>query len=367
MDVGTVIVGAGVIGLAVARKLSAMGEDVILIEAEDAIGFHTSSRNSEVVHAGLYYDPGSLKARLCVSGRRDLYEYCRNRNVPTSRIGKLIAATSDSQIPRLENLFQRGKINGVDDLIWLSGEEARRLEPELVCRTAVFSPSSGIVDSHALMLALQGDAEAHGAQCAFRTKVTGVSRVNDGFEVRTSGAEDASLLCGALINCAGLGAQELAANIEGYPPDRIPQRHLAKGNYFSVSGATPFTHLVYPMPVDGGLGVHVTLDLAGRMRLGPDLQWIDEIDYTPDDRQAGAFYEAVKPFWPGIANREISASYCGIRPKITGPGGGAADFRIDGPDEHGIAGLVSLYGVESPGLTSSLALADHVVEKLRRR
>ena len=281
---------------------------------------------------------------------RSLRILSQSKRSETSQIGKLIAATSDSQIPRLENLFQRGKINGVDDLIWLSGEEARRLEPELVCRTAVFSPSSELArHRHALMLALQGDAEAHGAQCAFRTKVTGVSRVNDGFEVRTSGAEDASLLCGALINCAGLGAQELAANIEGYPPDRIPQRHLAKGNYFSVSGATPFTHLVYPMPVDGGLGVHVTLDLAGRMRLGPDLQWIDEIDYTPDDGRPG---RSTKP-----SSRSGRVLQMGRFPPAIAASDRKSRVLAAGPPTFGSTGLTStkspgssglFYGVESP-------------------
>lgn len=364
MDADAVVIGAGVVGLAVACRLAKMGHEVLLLEEADGIGMHTSSRNSEVIHAGIYYKPGSLKARLCVEGRRELYEYCEAHNVPAPAVGKLIVATSDAQIPTLQALQRRGTANGVHDLTWLDSTEVRLIEPEVECRAAVYSPSTGIIDSHALMLALQGDAEAHGGQCVFRTRVSGIACRKDGFEVQTSGAEAMSLGCRIVINCAGLGAQELSRSTEGYPFDRIPPRFLAKGNYFSVSGATPFSHLIYPVPVEGGLGVHVTLDLSGRMRLGPDLHWVDEIDYTPDPHLKDQFYTAVRSFWPQVMTRELSCTYSGIRPKISGPGGESSDFLVEGPEDHGIPGLVNFFGIESPGLTSSLALADHAVRKL---
>ncbi|CAN5423346.1 NAD(P)/FAD-dependent oxidoreductase [soil metagenome] len=364
MEVETVVIGAGVVGLAVAHRLAARGHEVLLLEEADAIGSHTSSRNSEVIHAGIYYAPGSLKARLCVSGRQVLYDYCNERSVPAAAIGKLIVATSDAQIPTLKALQQRGTANGVTDLTWLDGREVRLMEPEIECRAALYSPSTGIVDSHALMLALQGDAEAQGAQCVFHTRVGRVVCQDAGFEIQTSGKDDMALGCTMLINCAGLEAQTVARNIEGYPSSRIPPRYLAKGNYFSVSGATPFSHLIYPVPAGGGLGVHVTLDLSGRMRLGPDLHWVSEIDYTPNALMADQFYAEVSTFWPGIVDRELSCTYSGIRPKISGPGSASADFVVDGPEDHGIPGLVNFFGIESPGLTSSLALADLAVEKL---
>lgn len=364
MDVETIIIGAGIIGLAVARRLAMLGKEVLLIEESDAIGTHTSSRNSEVVHAGLYYVPGSLKARLCVSGREALYSYCEQRNVPAKAIGKLIVAVSEAQIPVLEALHKRAMANGVGDVIFLDRADALRMEPEVECFAALYSPSSGIVDSHALMLALQGDAEAHGAQCVLRTSVIGIAYRKAGFEVRTAGSEDMALECRSVINCAGLGAQEIARNTEGYPPNRIPPRFLAKGNYFSVSGKTPFSHLVYPLPVEGGLGIHVTLDLSGRMRLGPDLHWVDKVDYTPDASLMHNFYAAVTPFWPEIMDRKLSCTYSGIRPKVSGPGSGDTDFLVEGPADHGIEGLVNFFGIESPGLTASLALADHAANKL---
>ena len=365
MEVEAVVIGAGVVGLAAARRLAELGREVVVLEQEKTIGTQTSSRNSEVIHAGMYYPQGSLKARLCVAGRKELYRYCASRNVPARAIGKLIVATTTAQLPKLEALWKRGLANGVEDLVWLTRAEAAELEPEVECVAALYSPSTGIIDSHALMLALQGDAEAAGAQIAFQTRVTSVGRGGGKFEVRTSDADGEALDCAILVNCAGLCAQELARSIDGFPADKTPVRYLAKGNYFSVSGATPFRHLVYPMPVEGGLGVHVTLDMSGRMRLGPDLHWIDAIDYTPMAGLEEAFREAVKTYWPGIANREISSSYCGIRPKISGPGSEASDFRIDGPDFHGVQGLVNCFGIESPGLTSSLAIADLIAEKLR--
>lgn len=364
MDVETIVIGAGVVGLAVARRLAALGQDVLLIEEASTIGTHTSSRNSEVIHAGLYYTPGSLKAQLCVSGRKALYAYCRQRDIPAKDIGKLVVAVSQDEVAALESLLERARTNGVDDVRLLEKAEVRRLEPDVECFAALYSPSSGIVDSHALMLALQGDAEAHGAQCVMRTRVTGVARLGCGFEVHTSGSENMDLECRIVVNCAGLGAQEIARNTEGYPADRIPPRFLAKGNYFSVSGKCPFSHLIYPLPVRGGLGVHVTLDLSGRMRLGPDLHWTDKIDYTPDTSLMDDFYAAVAPFWPRIMDRELSCTYSGIRPKLRGPGSKDADFLVEGPSDHGIDGLVNFFGIESPGLTSSLALADHAAKKL---
>jgi L-2-hydroxyglutarate oxidase LhgO len=364
MDVEAIVIGGGVVGLAVARRLAEIGREVMVLEAEDRIGVHTSSRNSEVIHAGIYYPTNSAKARLCVAGRKALYRYCDLRGVPAKAIGKLIVAVSDAEIPALKALHARAIANGVDDLVWLDAAQARHVEPDVLCHAALFSPSSGIVDSHALMLSFQGDAETHGAQCVFRTRVESVARAPAGFEVRTSGAEEMTLLCGAVVNCAGFGAQGIAANTDGYPQERVPPRFLAKGNYFSVSGATPFTHLVYPLPTDGGLGVHVTLDLAGRMRLGPDLHWVGEVDYAADSSMITEFYNSVCTFWPAVMDRDLSWTYCGIRPKISGPGEGNADFIIDGPNDHGVAGLVNLFGIESPGLTASLALADVAVKKL---
>ncbi len=362
MDFDAVVIGAGVVGLAVARQLAQAGREVLVLEAEKTIGVHTSSRNSEVIHAGLYYPEGSLKARLCVEGRKKLYAYCAEHGVPAKRLGKLIVASDEKQLPRLEALHKRGLANGVDDLVPLGREEARRLEPEVECVAALLSPSTGIVDSHALMLSLQGEAEAHGAQFAFQTKAAGVAPRDGFYEVRTQSGD--VVTCGALVNCAGHGAHEVARAIEDYPVEKIPPRFLAKGNYFTVSGRTPFSHLVYPLPVEGGLGVHVTLDLGGRMRLGPDVQWVDDLDYTPVSGQEEDFRAAVMRYWPGIEKREIASSYCGIRPKITGPGAEAADFRIDGPETHGMKNLVNFFGIESPGLTSSLALAEYVTPLL---
>ena len=367
MDFDSTVIGAGVVGLAVARRLAQSGREVLVLEAEKTIGVHTSSRNSEVIHAGLYYPEGSLKARLCVEGRKMLYAYCAEHGVPARRLGKLIVATDERQAPRLEALRKRGLANGVDDLVMLSREEARRLEPEVECVAALLSPSTGIIDSRALMLSLQGEAEAFGAGFAFRTKVAAVVPRPGGYEVRTAGGE--AVACRALVNCAGHGAHEIARRIENYPERLIPPRFLAKGNYFAVSGRAPFSHFIYPLPVEGGLGVHVTLDLGGRLRLGPDVHWVEDLDYAPvsgqeEVFQAEIFRAAVRRYWPGIEEREIASSYCGIRPKIAGPGAEAADFRIDGPETHGMKNLVNFFGIESPGLTSSLALAELLVTQM---
>jgi L-2-hydroxyglutarate oxidase LhgO len=365
MDVDAVVIGAGIVGLAVARQLAGQGRDVLVVEAEKTIGVHTSSRNSEVIHAGLYYPEHSLKALTCVAGRDLLYAYCAEHGVPARRLGKLILATEENQLARLGALQTQGLKNGVTDLAWLTRDEARTLEPEIECVAALHSPSTGIVDSAALMLSLQGEAESKGAQFVFRTRVSEIARRGDAFEITTKGADgEAALTCAMVVNCAGHGAHDVARAIADYPADLIPLRFLAKGNYYSVSGRVPFSRLIYPLPVEGGIGVHVTLDLAGRIRLGPDVQWVDMLDYTPLEGQEEAFRDAVRLYWPGVAGRDIACSYCGIRPKIIGPGAANADFRIDGPETHGIANLVNCFGVESPGLTASLALARLISQKL---
>lgn len=358
MEVEAVVIGAGIVGLAVARRLAATGHEVVVIEAEAAIGSQTSSRNSEVIHAGLYYRENSLKARTCVEGRDRLYAYCEERRIPVKKIGKLIVATDEAQLPRLEALARQGERNGVDDLVWLDAGEALRIEPEIRCRAALLSPSTGIVDAFSLMLALQADAENCGAQFALRSRVTDIFRSTQGFAVHTADAPDEPLDCRIIVNCAGHGAHAIARALRDYPQELMPRRFLAKGNYCSVSGRAAFSHLVYPLPEPGGLGVHVTLDLTGNMRLGPDLHWVDEVDYRPTPGIEPGFRASVARFWPEIVRREIAASTCGVRPKISGPQEDAADFRIDGPEIHGISGLVHCFGIESPGLTASLALAE---------
>lgn len=361
-DVEAIVVGAGVVGLAIARALARDGFAVLTLEAENAIGHHSSSRNSEVIHAGLYYPPGGLKARLCVEGRRKLYDYCSASGVAAQKIGKLIVAASADQFEKLEVLRQRGVANGVENLQMLSGEEALRLEPELRCAGALWSPETGIVDSHALMLALQGEAENLSAQFAFNAAVETIAPDDAGFSVTAGGTQ---LRCRFLVNAAGHGAPLLARNIRNMPQNIVPQNFYARGDYYAVSGRAPFKRLIYPLPVAGGLGVHVTLDLGGGMRLGPDVAWINRLDYRPGGGKEESFRDAVAPFWPGLREREMSCSFCGVRPKIVGADAPDADFRIDGPEIHGFTGLINLFGIESPGLTASLALADHVAARLR--
>lgn len=361
MKVEAIVIGAGVVGLAVARRLAQAGLEVLALEAEKSVGSQTSARNSEVIHAGLYYPEGSLKARTCVEGREKLYAYCRAKNVEARKIGKLVVATDDAQLPRLDEIFRQGRGNGVDDLVWLDAKAAATIEPEVRCRAAFFSPSTGIVDSFALMLALQADAENSGAQFALRSRVTRASRTSGGFSVQVG---DEALECRLLVNCAGHGAHTFARNMPDYPQNLVPPRFLAKGNYCSVSGRSPFSHLVYPLPEPGGVGVHVTLDLAGNMRLGPDVHWIDEMDLRPTPGIEPAFRASVAKFWPGVERRDIAASTCGVRPKISGPGEAPADFRIDGPEWHGVPGLVHCFGLELPGLTASLALAELIAAKI---
>ncbi|TSE12332.1 NAD(P)/FAD-dependent oxidoreductase [Mesorhizobium intechi] len=364
-----VVAGAGVVGLAVARALAASGREVVVIEQADAIGTVTSSRNSEVIHAGLHYAPGSLKARLCVEGRRRLYAYCAEHDIAHKRTGKLIVASEPSQTDGLRRIEANARRCGVDDLQLLMPDEAVSLEPALTCAGALLSPSTGIVDSHALMLSLRGEAEAAGASFAFLTTVAGATIEADGIRIETRDAAGGTfaLQAGAFVNSAGLEAQAVAARIEGFPRDFIPRQRLARGNYFALPGRSPFSRLIYPVPVEGGLGVHLTLDLGGGARFGPDVEWIDRVDYTVDPGRSAVFDEAIRRYWPDLADGALQPAYAGVRPKLSGPGQPAADFMIQGPGDHGAGRIVNLFGIESPGLTASLAIADHVVELLYPR
>jgi L-2-hydroxyglutarate oxidase LhgO len=360
--VEAVVVGAGVVGLAVARALAMSGREVVIVEAEDAIGTHTSSRNSEVIHAGIYYPKGSLKASSCVAGKALLYEYCAGHGVPHRRCGKLIVATDEKQIEELKGIKAKAHANGVTDVDFIPVEQAMAWEPELRCVAALHSPSTGIIDSHSLMLAYLGDAESHGAMLALKSGLIGADVVPDGFVVHVGGAEAMTLKCSILINSAGLRAPTVARSVEGYRAQLAPKEYYAKGNYYSLARKNPFTRLIYPVPEPGGLGVHVTLDLGGQARFGPDVEWVERIDYGVDPKRAERFYAAIRRYWPGLPDGALLPGYAGIRPKTAGPGEPAPDFHIQGPREHGIPGLVHLFGIESPGLTASLALA-RMVEK----
>ena len=357
-----VVVGAGVVGLAVARRLALAGREVVVLEAADAIGTETSSRNSEVIHAGIYYPTGSLKARLCVAGKEALYAYCAARGVPHKRLGKLIVATNDREEAGLAALKAKAEANGVYDLAWLSAAEAMRLEPALRCTAALLSPSTGILDSHAYMLSLQGEAEAAGAAIAFETPLLRGEPAAGGVLIETGGAAPMRLLCSLLVNCAGLDAPALSRRVTG--TQRVPTPYLAKGSYFTLAGRSPFTRLIYPMPEPGGLGVHLTIDMAGQARFGPDVEWVSERRYAVDPRRADKFYAAIRTYWPALADGALAPGYSGIRPKISAPEAPAADFVIHGPVETGVPGYAALYGIESPGLTASLAIADALAEKV---
>ncbi len=363
-QVECVVVGAGVVGLAVARRLALAGREVVVLEAAGAIGTATSSRNSEVIHGGMYYPTGSLRARLCVAGKQALYEFCASRGIAHRRVGKLIVATEPAQLAKLESIQRQGEINGVGDMRWLDAAGSRALEPEVRCEAALLSPSTGIIDSHGLMLALRGEAEDHGAAFAFNSPALGGTVGTDGIEIAVGGAEPLRLGCRLLINCAGHGAQGLGRALQGLPPATVPRQVLAKGNYFSFSGKHPFRRLVYPIPPEASLGVHVVLDLAGQIRFGPDVEWVDRVEYGVDPGRAASFYATIRQYWPNLPDGSLSPAYCGIRPKLTGPGEPAADFVIQGPEGHGIPGLINLYGIESPGLTSCLAIADEVASLL---
>lgn len=357
-----VVVGAGVIGLAIAREIAARGHEVLILEHADAIGTGTSSRNSEVIHAGLYSPPDWLKTRFCVEGRRRLYAYCELHHIAHQRCGKLIVATRDDQLAALDALAEKARRNDVGDVRRIDAAEARELEPELSCTGALLSPSSGIVDTHQLMLALQGDAERDGAMLAVRSPLVSAEVRNDGFIVHAGDDPLAPLAIHArwLINAAGLGAVDVASRINGLGPNHVRRQFFARGNYFSLGRRAPFSHLIYPLPVDGGLGVHLTLDLGGQAKFGPDVEWVDEIGYDVDPARADQFYGAIREYWPALGDGELQPAYAGIRPKLSGPGQPAVDFAIDGPSKHGIRGLVNLFGIESPGLTASLAIAAHV-------
>jgi L-2-hydroxyglutarate oxidase LhgO len=337
---------------------------VIVAEATGGIGNGVSSRNSEVIHAGMYYPSGSLRARHCVEGRRMLYAFCESHGVPHAKCGKLIVATNDLEQAKIEGIYEQGLANGVEGLSFLTGEEARRLEPHLSCTGAVLSRETGIIDSHALMLALQGDLEDAGGVIAFHAPVERIAHSGTGWNVHVGGVDATEIAVDAVVNAAGLGAQTLARATEGYPTERVPPLVLAKGNYFGCLGKPAFSRLIYPAPVEGGLGTHVTLDLAGRMRFGPDVEWIDREEYEVDPQRAESFYASIRRYWPGLPDGALVPDYAGIRPKLTGPGEKAADFMIDGPAEHGLPGLVHLFGIESPGLTSCLSIAEDVAERM---
>jgi L-2-hydroxyglutarate oxidase LhgO len=397
-ETDVVIAGAGVVGLAIARALARRGREVLILEAADAFGTGTSSRNSEVIHAGIYYPQGSLKARLCVTGRDLLYAYCQEHGVPFRRCGKLIVATTEAQLADLDKIRAAAHANGVA-LNLLPGPEARAMEPELRCSGALLSPETGIIDSHAYMLSLLGEAEQHGATLVCNSPVIAARVEPDGITITTGDPTEATGPSGSgtsagsgradvapampgtearapatsmrlrarlFINAAGLHAPHLARRIEGFPAAHIPAAYFAKGNYFTLAGRSPFSRLVYPIPEPGGLGVHLTLDLAGRARFGPDVQWVDTCnDYTVDPARSTRFYGAIRQYWPALADGALQPAYCGIRPKISAPGEPNADFRIDTAATHGIPSVINLFGIESPGLTASLAIADHVATHAR--
>ena len=358
-DVETLIVGAGVVGLAIARSLAMQGQETLVVEQHDIIGSETSARNSEVIHAGIYYPRDSLKARLCVEGKQLLYAHCQSHGVPHKRLGKLIVATNDDQVQTLSKIRTHAEANGVGDLKLLDRQQTLQLEPQLNVMSGLFSPSTGIVDSHAFMLSLQGDAEDHGSMIAFNTEAENWQpRAQGGFALSFN--DGMKLTCQNLVVSAGLHAPNLLDQQPLFGDSRSRPTQFAKGNYFRLAGRAPFSHLIYPVPEPGGLGVHLTLDLGGQARFGPDVEWIDEIDYEVDPQRGAKFYAAVRDYWPGLADGALEPDYSGIRPKLVGPGEPNADFEIWGPDKHGVPGLVGLLGIESPGLTASLAIAEHV-------
>jgi L-2-hydroxyglutarate oxidase LhgO len=367
--VDAVVVGAGVVGLAVGRSLARRGLETLVLEREAAIGTGISSRNSEVIHAGLYYPHGSLKARFCVQGREQLYAYCDAHGIAHRRCGKLVVATAPEQLAALAQLAEQARGNGVRDLRMLDAAAAQAMEPALRCEAALLSPSSGIVDSHGLMLALRGDLERAGGAVALRSAVRALRCDADGHLIDVGGDEPIALRARCVVNAAGLRAPALASTMRGLGARHVPQARFSKGSYFALAGRAPFSRLVYPLPQDAWLGVHLTLDLGGQARFGPDAQWLDvasadAIDYGVDPARADAFYADVRRYWPGLADGALQPAYSGVRPKIHGPGEPAPDFSVQGPHEHGVAGLVNLFGIESPGLTSCLALADEVVSRL---
>ncbi|MBB92835.1 MAG: FAD-dependent oxidoreductase [Magnetovibrio sp.] len=369
-QVDTVVIGAGVVGLACARTLAQAGRDVILLEKADDIGTGTSSRNSEVIHGGIYYAKDSLKALCCVEGKEMLYEYCASHGVEHNRIGKIIVAITEDEVVKLEELKAKGEGNGVHDLTWLDAKQMKEAEPNVTAAAGLMSPSTGIIESHGYMLSLQGELEDRGGMIAFNTPVDGGEVLADGrIRIRAGGDAPMELDCSLVVNAGGLYAQHIARAIDGIPADSIPGSFYAKGHYFTIAGKSPFNHLIYPAPVPGGLGTHSTLDLGGGTKFGPDVEWLDvthpdQIDYKVDESRVESFYGAIRRYWPGLADGALSPGYTGVRPKLTNSNDKyAADFVIQGADVHGLTNYVGLYGIESPGLTSSLAIAKRVLEK----
>ena len=365
--VDCVVIGAGVVGLAVARRLALSRREVIVMEKAEAIGTETSSRNSEVIHAGHYYATDSLKAKLCVAGNRAMYRYCAEHHVPHKRLSKIIVATSEDEIATLKKYVQQGAINGVHDLAWLTPAQVRAMEPNVHCVAAIQSPSTGLVDSHSLMLAYQGDLENAGATVVFHSPIESGKVTNDGVILNVGGKEPMTIQCDLVVNCAGLYAQAIAEKINGIPAESIPPIYYAIGHYFTVSGKPAFTRLIYPVAVAGSLGLHVALDLAGQVRFGPDIEYIDRIDYRFRTSLSTKFYQSIRRYYPDLKDDSLQPGYTGIRPKLHGPGAPAADFVIQAKRDHGINGLVNLYGIESPGLTASLAIADYVHQQLENQ
>ena len=354
------VIGAGVVGLAVARAAARKGHEVVVAEAANAIGTGISSRNSEVIHAGMYYATGTLRGRHCVRGRRMLYEFCASHGVPHRKCGKLIVATNQAELDKIQAIEVQGGINGVEGLELIGGNAARAMEPELSCIGALHSPETGIIDGHRYMLALRGDLEDLGGAIAVNTPVTGASRKDGQWLVRFGGSAGGEFAFDAVANCAGLGAQGVARTMTDYPAARVPRLVLGKGNYFTYAGRPVFSRLIYPTPIVGGLGVHVTLDMGGRMRFGPDVEWVETENYDVNPARAALFYERIRTYWPGLPDGSLAPDYSGIRPKLGGPKEPQADFLIDAPAQHGLPGLVQMFGIESPGLTSSLSLGEEV-------
>jgi len=373
-QVDCVVVGAGVIGLAVAREMALQGHETILLERESAFGTVSSARNSEVIHAGIYYPKDSLKAKLCVEGNRLLYEYCRSHQVGTQPYGKLIVAADETQIIDLQAILYKAQNNGVPEIKMISGDEAKSLEPNLQCVAAILSSTTGIVDSHGYMLSLLGGFEDAGGMIAYQSPLISAKPIGNnaegGYALEIGGADGMQIQTKLLINCAGMSAPTIAQKIEGLKKDQIPKAYFAKGNYFSLSGKSPFTHLIYPIPEPGGLGVHLTLDMGGQAKFGPDVEWLDidaeeHIDYTVDPRRSEGFYEAVRRYWPSLKDNSLQPDYSGVRAKIVPPNAPAGDFCFNSPNDHGLHGLYNLYGFESPGLTSSLAIAKHLERQIK--
>ena len=358
------VIGGGVVGLAIARKLALLGRQVVLFEAERATGLHTSSRNSEVLHAGIYYPTGSLKARLCVEGRRMVESYCTGRGVTWRRIGKIVVAVSDAEIAKLERYKAQGDINGVEDLAWLERDQVRVLEPAVLCVRALASPATGLVDSHGLMRTLAGDVRAAGGDIVLGSPITGGEIAGDGIDLDVGGGDPGRFRFRTVVNAAGFSSPAVARSLRGLDAIFVPVPYFARGHYFTVSGRSPFQRLIYPMPGPDGLGIHVALDLQGNLRFGPDVTWVDSVDYAFDESRADAFYRAIRRYYPGLADGALAPGFVGVRPKLGPEGSGFVDFVLQGQDVHGVRGLLNLFGIDSPGLTSCLAIAEEVARRL---